>query len=992
MQEGYITLRGEAVMSSLLGIKWPSGVEELFKNCGRDRMFLDKYVINAVLSYIEEKEQDLALGMQYGEWVRIDKNERDKIINQMLNYLDRFSIACRGRELNESVTEELRKILSDSHIIEQSICYLYLRGIYDDCISRYLLINVDGISELPDLEIKDKDDRNKACMEASELIPKCVKLLSSREFKVRSRFIEITRDLYNLKQRFPDTSVFESPLLTSRVFAYAHPRELPLGFCSIDNVCSDNGDCSLKRQLHAFFTKYYSYFAGDNNIGNVDSLWSEYWDIVCSFLKRVFSGLRFYRFQIRGIRRAFEKLIQRIDSSEPDYLVIEAPTGSGKTEIMVLTILLTALARKIILTKLNAQSGKNSPVGLIIYPRRALANDQVTRLIRYIYYLNYELKRRGIEEKIRLTIDYTDVRPKRDYENELKKNRGKIDEVCKGKREELKLMIKYEVPAYVKKHSDECYVELRSIQCPDGSYPMFKIVKSGGELTIDDDAILCGIANRKESIDFVALTKGKVSEEPGDVHLALLETLRLNYLLSTSNEWLFGVTRRIENRQVWDSPLIIVLDEVHTYVDVAGVRYAYVLRRILNRIWYNQSRKGTGKLGTLVIGMSATIPKIADFLGRLFSGKIREDNVNDYVITVDKDETIPLGNEYFFIVVPTTISAVNNIAVSIQTIMDIFYNMPSIYNTDGTWRKKAIVFVDELNTLRRMRHDLADAIKREGSREGSGGEFGLQDLRNPRSDKFTNEYGDYENDIVNIKSGKISHVVSTKAWEDGELWWGYMLDTIVNSPRNATTTLFNNVATFSSREHDDIRNATLVTSTSSLEVGVDYSDVVLIYQHGAPLNIASLIQRAGRGGRRMYENPLMRAVVGIQLSHELPHQAWLFELFTRVKSLRDALNYDMLYLPIDSEELIKQTIAELAIEYYILKHHDTYKHHNLSSNGGFKYECSIIELLKSPSDDFMDYVYGVFKELESITKEEIRRHTEDIGNELYSHCEEGGKP
>jgi len=38
----------------------------------------------------------------------------------------------------------------------------------------------------------------------------------------------------------------------------------------------------------------------------------------------------------------------------------------------------------------------------------------------------------------------------------------------------------------------------------------------------------------------------------------------------------------------------------------------------------------------------------------------------------------------------------------------------------------------------------------------------------------------------------------------------------------------------------------------------------------------------------------------------------------------------------------------------------------------------------------MDYVYGVFKELESITKEDIRRHTKDIGNELYSHCEEGG--
>jgi Lhr-like helicases len=357
----------------------------------------------------------------------------------------------------------------------------------------------------------------------------------------------------------------------------------------------------------------------------------------------------------------------------------------------------------------------------------------------------------------------------------------------------------------------------------------------------------------------------------------------------------------------------------------------------------------------------------------LFSPRINESNIDDYIITVDRDETIPLGNEYFFIVVPTTIYAVNNIAVSIQTVMDIFYNIPSIYNeNNGTWRKKSIIFVDELNTLRRMQNDLSNAVKRLDvvKREW----FGLQDLRNPWSNKFVNEYSDDEKVINNISMGQISYVLSTKAWEDGELWWGYMLDTIVNNSGN--TTPFNNVVIFSSREHGDIMNADLIVSTSSLEVGVDYSDVVLIYQHGAPLNIASLIQRAGRGGRRMYENPLMRAVVGIQLSHELPHQAWLFEIFTRVKSLRDALNYDMLYLPIDSEELIKQTIAELAIEYSILN--DANK---------LKYECEIIRLLKFPNDDFIDYAYGVFREL--INKEKIKDYAEKIGNELYHLCEKG---
>jgi hypothetical protein len=975
--------------NGLLKINWPKEIEQLFQDYGRNRLFLDRYVINAVLSYIEEREQELILGMQYDSFVKIGDNERDEIIDRIINYLDRFFIACKNKGISEVGIniEELRKLIKDSLIVEKAICYLYFKGIYDDCVSRYLLIKVDGL-KLPDLKIEKKDDRDNACKEANELIIKCAEQLSEqlsnkKYFEVRSRFIDIARDLYNLKQRFPDISVFESSLLTSRVFAYTHPRELPLGVCSINDVCSDDGACSLKNQLHDFFVKYYRYFAGDST-ADADPLWKEYWSIACSFFRRVFGGLRLYRFQIRGIKRALEKLAQRIDNDEPDYLIIEAPTGSGKTEIMVLTILLTALARKIILNKLNAQNDKYSPVGLIIYPRRALANDQVTRLIKYIYYLNQELEKHGFD-KIRLTIDYTDIRPKYDYEEALNRKKGDVLEVCEGRENEpLPLILRYEVPVYVKRHNGDCYVELRSIQCPGGSYPMFKIREENGKLTIDDGAILCRIDNGEKKVDFIALTKDRVKEKPGDIHLALLETLRLNYLLSTDNEWLFGVTRKIGNREVGDSPLIIVLDEVHTYVDVAGVRYAYVLRRILNRM--HQSQRGAGRLGTLVIGMSATIPRPADFMHRLFSPRINESNIDDYIITVDRDETIPLGNEYFFIVVPTTIYAVNNIAVSIQTVMDIFYNIPSIYNeNNSTWRKKSIIFVDELNTLRRMQNDLSNAVKRLDvvKREW----FGLQDLRNPWSNKFVNEYSDDEKVINNISMGQISYVLSTKAWEDGELWWGYMLDTIVNNSGN--TTSFNNVVIFSSREHGDIMNADLIVSTSSLEVGVDYSDVVLIYQHGAPLNIASLIQRAGRGGRRMYENPLMRAVVGIQLSHELPHQAWLFEIFTRVKSLRDALNYDMLYLPIDSEELIKQTIAELAIEYRILKNPGLRKKRHIDDADKLKYECEIIQLLKSPSDDFIDYAYGVFREL--INKEKVKEYAEKIGNELYHLCERGEK-
>jgi CRISPR/Cas system-associated endonuclease/helicase Cas3 len=123
---------------------------------------------------------------------------------------------------------------------------------------------------------------------------------------------------------------------------------------------------------------------------------------------------------------------------------------------------------------------------------------------------------------------------------------------------------------------------------------------------------------------------------------------------------------------------------------------------------------------------------------------------------------------------------------------------------------------------------------------------------------------------------------------------------------------------YTSRKRDNLDLPGIIVSTSSLELGVDYSDVVVIYQHGAPTGISALIQRAGRGGRRVFENPLLRTIVAIQLSPEIPHQSYLLEVFLRSKSLRDALNYDALYVPTENITLEKQTLAELMLDYYVL--------------------------------------------------------------------------
>ena len=68
--------------------------ERLFQDCGKDVNFMNKYIINSVLSYIEEKEQDLILGMQYNDWVVIDKKVRDEIKDRIVEYITRLVVAC----------------------------------------------------------------------------------------------------------------------------------------------------------------------------------------------------------------------------------------------------------------------------------------------------------------------------------------------------------------------------------------------------------------------------------------------------------------------------------------------------------------------------------------------------------------------------------------------------------------------------------------------------------------------------------------------------------------------------------------------------------------------------------------------------------------------------------------------------------------------------------------------------------------------------------
>jgi superfamily II DNA/RNA helicase len=946
-------------MSKLPDVLLP--VNQVFCGKEKDVNFINRYIINAVLSYLEHKEQELILGMRYNEWVTIGPGERKELAEHVLDYIKRYAKACnREKDIN---VDQLRNAIRDNKVIEKAICYLYIYGIYDDCISRYLLLFPK--ENIPDLVL----DGNSMCEQAAKDFDSCVRALSGQEsIMVRTRLIEIIKDIYHVKQRFPDTSIYESPLLVDRVFAYVHPRLLPVGkYTSVELFKK------IEHSLDEFFKKFYIYLLGSNiNYNEFHKMINKYKQILTEFFEKLQEEkeLRFYDFQVKGILRALDQLISAFEANKINYLVVEAPTGSGKTEIFILTLLLLSLAKKIILP------GDRSivPVGLLIYPRRALANDQVSRLIHYLYIINQILAKESID-KIKLSIKYTEIRKKEEIEDRLNKE-NVIERLQYNHRVPIRL--NYGVPAYVVRDDDNYYLELPFVRCFD-TYPRLEIRMHNGKLQIKVDKVWCYKNNQWHPLDFIYLVRGK---NLGDIHITLFETLR-GELLKPNNP-LFGESRRDRIH-----PIITVLDEIHTYVDVPGVRYAYLLRRLLNRIRYSK-----GDFAHLIIGISATIPKRHEFLRRLFLlPETSREDIDRIVVQPSELETVPLGNEYFIITVPTRSAPVDALSVTIQTIMAIYYNMPTL----SSGRKKAIVFVEEFNVLRRLLRQLSNketgVIRREEDDNVKRyGIFGLQDLRNPRhpiyDEKTIPYFNDDPQDLANVKKGRISYVPSLLSWKFGELWWGYMLDTFVYHDKKNNTTKFFNVDEFSSRRQGNL-NSDIIVATSSLEVGVDYTDVILIYQHGVPPNIAALVQRAGRAGRRIFENPLTRVAVGVQLSPDRANQAWLFELFTRTKDLRSALDYDNLFLPIESEVLQKQILAELVIEYLVSKSRITPRIARAYIRGAIgaseKFHNELCEAYIDMKD-FEKYVSWIFKNVENI-EDLIDKIINEIGNDICKSYE-----
>jgi hypothetical protein len=322
----------------------------------------------------------------------------------------------------------------------------------------------------------------------------------------------------------------------------------------------------------------------------------------------------------------------------------------------------------------------------------------------------------------------------------------------------------------------------------------------------------------------------------------------------------------IFGNQNWPAPRAVLADEIHLYSGVHGAQVGYTLRRLLARIGHGSGRN------PLAIGMSATLGKPEAVWG----GLVGRQHVHRVQPEAAEREFNPLGREYFYFVQPEVESRGKDIAgasTTIQTLMCLAHGMRRRTGTEGGFR--ALAFLDSIDKLKRLHGDFLDA---EENKSLAALRTWLYDPTPENPQPRRTCCGDPE---------------TCDTFRQGECWYFAATDDRqVSTQRNFRSTRHLKVSdrpVFSGTSNgaeDMIQQSDVVFATSSLEVGFDDPDMILVYQHYAPANLASFVQRKGRGGRGTDDRP----ITGVTLSVYSPRDA---RYFRRPRLMLDAAGFEI---------------------------------------------------------------------------------------------------
>ncbi|MGB3929685.1 MAG: DEAD/DEAH box helicase, partial [Sphingobium sp.] len=300
------------------------------------------------------------------------------------------------------------------------------------------------------------------------------------------------------------------------------------------------------------------------------------------------------------------------------------------------------------------------------------------------------------------------------------------------------------------------------------------------------------------------------------------------------------------------APRALLADEIHLFSHIHGAQVGHAFRRLLHRAKVNSDGAAP-----LAIGMSATLGDPATAWGRL----IGRDAVTAIRPLPGESDPNPRGREYFFFIQPEIESRGSDIAgasTTIQAVMCLAHGMRRRTGSAGGYR--TLVFLDSIDKLRRMHSAFVDAEEEQNL-------FALRTERYP-DDPVT---GTPRRECCGQPHG-------CDRFEDGECWYFAATDrfqvTTQGSIQPGSPLHVANQPISSATEGKVdalIKSSDILFATSSLEVGFDDPDMTMVFQHYAPQNLASFIQRKGRGGRGIDDRPMTGVTLSLYARRGSPH-------------------------------------------------------------------------------------------------------------------------
>lgn len=243
-------------------------------------------------------------------------------------------------------------------------------------------------------------------------------------------------------------------------------------------------------------------------------------------------------FSSLGFRRLYDFQERAVEAvRDGDDTLITAATGRGKTEGWLIPILDYILrAREGDIDNCDPDSVK----ALLVYPTKALAQDQLKRLIEYLYRINDELPPRN-----RITVGI--------YDGDTPTNTSES-----GSEGYLRSAFKYfECPGY-NEELDKCQ------SCGKG----LRVIPESGRYTVRPEKPRC---EDDVPLEFLHLTKHDVLNGDVDIVLTNPDTINLRAL---------NINATDEQQTFIYEPDFLVFDEVHTYTGLFGSYTSMLVKRL----------------------------------------------------------------------------------------------------------------------------------------------------------------------------------------------------------------------------------------------------------------------------------------------------------------------------------------------------------------------------------------------------------------------------